>query len=194
MVHLSKQLTFIKHIDKLKKVTRKSYLLDNSRLENSAEHSWHIALMVLLLAQYSKKRVNPLRCVKMALVHDIPEIIAGDALIYSAKAHKGYIGRELTAAKKLFGQLPPRQAREYLSLWKEVETGNTPDARFVRAIDRLEPLLCNYATKGRSWRQHGVRSSQVRSLNLPRMETVPEIGVFVDKLISKSVRKGFLKK
>jgi len=168
--------------------------MDNSRLENSAEHSWHIALMVLLLAQYSEKKVDPLRCVKMALVHDIPEIIAGDALIYSAKAHKGYIGRELSAAKKLFGRLPGKQAREFLSLWKEVETGNTPDARFVRAIDRLEPLLCNFATRGRSWRKYGVRSSQVRSLNMPRMEAVPEIGVFVGKLISSAVKKGYLKK
>jgi len=190
---LPAQIRFIREIDRLKAVLRQNYLMDNSRRENSAEHSWHLAVMVLVLQRYSIKRVDVLKCLKMALVHDIPEIIAGDVFIYSVKSRKGYVGRELAAAKKLFGLLPCQQAREYLALWREVEMGDSPEARLVRAIDRLEPLLCNYATKGRTWKKHGIREHQVRDLNMPRMKSVPAIGRFVDRLITSAIRKGYLK-
>jgi putative hydrolase of HD superfamily len=128
----------------------------------------------------------------MALIHDIPEIQAGDLFIYSTQSRQGYQDRELAAAKRLFGRLPRTQAAEYLALWKEVETGDSPEARFVKALDRLEPLMCNYATKGRAWRKHGVRGSQVRAVNMPRMQAVPEIGRYVDALITSAVRRGYL--
>ena len=189
---LSRQLRFVREIDKLKSVLRQTWLMNGSRRENSAEHSWHLAIMVLLLHGYSRRKVNVLKCLKMALIHDIPEILAGDVFIYDAPARRGYLGRELAAARRLFGRLPRRQAAEYLALWKEVETGDSPEARFVKAMDRLEPLMCNYATKGRAWRKHGIRAAQVRELNMPRMKAVPEIGIFVDRLITSAARKGFL--
>lgn len=188
------QLRFVGDIDRLKSVLRQTYLMNGARRENSAEHSWHLAMMVLLLHGYSREKVNVLKCVKMALIHDIPEILAGDVFIYDARARRGYLGRELASARKLFGRLPRMQAREFLSLWKECETGESPEARLVRAVDRLEPLMCNYATRGRAWKAHGVRASQVRELNMPRMKAVPEIGKFVDGLIADAVRKGFLAK
>jgi len=191
---LQRQLGFIRKIDRLKSVIRKTRLMDDSRYENSAEHSWHLAVMVLLLHGYSRQRVNVPRCLKMALVHDIPEVIAGDAFIYSARAQRGYAGRERAAARKLFGLLPRGQAAELLAAWKEVEFGDSPEARFVRALDRLEPLMCNYATRGRAWKKHGVREAQVRGLNMARMKAVPEIGRFVDKLISSAVRKGMMRR
>ena len=186
------RLRFLREIDKLKSLLRQTYLMNGSRRENSAEHSWHLAVMVLLLHGYSREKVNVLKCLKMALIHDIPEILAGDVFIYATRARKGYLGRELAAAKRLFGRLPRSQAREFLSLWKEVEMGESPEARLVRAVDRLEPLMCNYATRGRAWKKHGIRASQVRELNMPRMKAVPAIGDYVDRLISSAIRKGFL--
>jgi putative hydrolase of HD superfamily len=189
---LKQQLGFVRGIDKLKSILRQTWLMNGSRRENSAEHSWHLAMMVLLLHGYSRRRVNVLKCLKMALIHDIPEIQAGDVFIYDAPARRGYLGKELAAAKRLFGRLPRKQALELIALWKEVETGDSPEARFVKAMDRLEPLMCNYATRGRAWRKHGVRASQVRELNMPRMKAVPGIAAYVDRLISSAARKGYL--
>jgi len=188
---LKDRLRFVKEIDKLKSVLRQTYLMDGSRRENSAEHSWHLAMLVLVLHGHARRKVNVLKCLKMALIHDIPEIHAGDLFIYARK-RGGYLGRELAAARRLFGRLPRKQAAEYLALWREVETGDSPEARFVKALDRLEPILCNYATKGRAWRKHGVRAAQVREVNLPRMRAVPEIGKYVDALITSAVRRRYL--
>ncbi|MEK7476154.1 MAG: HD domain-containing protein [Candidatus Coatesbacteria bacterium] len=189
---LGRQLRFVKEIDRLKRVLRQTWIMDGSRRENSAEHSWHLAVMVLLLHGHARQRVNVLKCLKMALIHDIPEIHAGDVFIYSRRDRGAYQRQELVAAKRLFGRLPRRQAAEYLALWREVETGDSPEARFVKAMDRLEPIMCNYATKGRAWRKHGIRASQVRAVNMPRMKAVPEIGRYVDALITSAVRKRYL--
>jgi putative hydrolases of HD superfamily len=191
---LARQLRFVRDIDRLKSVLRRTCLMDGSRRENSAEHSWHLAVMVLALRSQSGRKVDVEKCLRMALVHDIPEVLAGDSFLYDAKRRKAGQLRERKAAGRLFGRLPRKQGGELLSAWKEFEAGNSPESRFVRALDRLEPIMCNYATRGRLWRKHGIREAQVRGLNMPRMRAVPEIGRYVDRLLTSAVRRGYLGK
>lgn len=157
---LARQLAFVLELDRLKGVLRRSYLLDGSRFENSAEHSWHVALMALALAEHAREPVDTGRVVKMLLVHDVVEIDAGDTYVYAPGAH-GKEAREREAAERLFGLLPEDQGRELRALWEEYEAQASPEARFARSVDRLMPFLHNVHTEGRSWREHGVRASDV---------------------------------
>jgi putative hydrolase of HD superfamily len=168
---LARQIRFIVEIDKLKRVLRRTLLTDKSRRENSAEHSWHIALMAPLLAEYAGDAVDVLRVMKMLLVHDLVEIDAGDTFAYDTAGHLDKLDRERLAAERIFGLLPHDQASALRALWDEFETGTTAEARFALTLDRLQPLLQNVHAEGGAWRSHGVTREQVLDRMLPIRST-----------------------
>lgn len=188
-------MEFVIEVDKLKKITRQNYLADGSRKENDAEHSWHLALMALVLCEHVGAEESPdlLRVIKMALIHDLVEIDAGDTYCYDEKANAGKRERELAAADRLFGILPPDQAREFRELWEEFEEQRTPEARFAAALDRLQPLTLNYIAGGKSWREHGISYSQVIKRNSSIGESSPALWKFTLEMIREAVRKGYIK-
>ena len=164
---LGRQIEFILEVDRLKTVMRRSVLADASRYENTAEHSWHLAMMVLLLAEWAGPEVDIVEAAKAVLVHDIVEIDAGDTYIYDESAGVDKAAAEQAAADRLFGLLPDDQGAEIRRLWDLYERRDTPTGRFAYAVDRLQPLLLNVASGGVSWIHHGVRAEQVRSVNRP---------------------------
>src|SRR5688572_6162224 len=163
MDRLSKQLQFIIELDKLKSVYRRTYLIDADRRENSAEHSWHLGLLAMVLSEYSNEPVDTCKVVKMVLIHDVVEIDAGDTYIYDAQGNK--LERERIAAERIFGMLPSDQAEEFRNLWEEFESRATPEARFASALDRFIPQLHNFHTEGRSWREHGITAELILARN-----------------------------
>jgi putative hydrolase of HD superfamily len=190
---LQKQIDFIVEIDRLKEINRQTYLMDGSRHENDAEHSWHIAMMALMLAEHSDEAFDALRVVKMLLIHDIVEIDAGDVFIYDEKGNNGKSERERMAARRIYNILPESQAHAYMELWREFEERKTPEARFAMAMDRLQPILQNYYTKGKSWRAHGITASQVLEKNRRIEEGSKALWEYAQRIVAESVEKGYLK-
>lgn len=190
---LSQQLAFIAEIDKLKHILRQTWLLDSSRQENDAEHSWHIAVMALLLAEHADQPVDIARVVKMLLIHDVVEIDAGDTFIYDEAGHQDKEEREQRAADRLFGLLPPDQAAELRGLWDEFEARETPEARYAAAIDRLQPLMHNCLTEGKAWRAHGVTADKVLAMNGARIGAASAaLWQAAEAMIRDAVEKGYL--
>ncbi len=190
---LQKQIEFVVEIDKIKHILRKTLLMDGTRHENDAEHSWHLGVMAILLSEYSnKKDLDVLRVLKMVLVHDIVEIDAGDTFCYDEKRYLDKREREEKAADRIFGILPDDQAREIRDLWEEFEECETPEARFANALDRFQPLLHNYITRGRSWKEHGITRDRVINRNKPIQEGSRQLWAYVEKLVEDSVDKGYL--
>ena len=180
--------------DRLKKVERRTLVCDGSRHENSAEHSWHLGLAVLLFADYAREQnLDLARALQLALVHDLVEIEAGDTYVYDAAASATQTEREQNAAAQVFGVLPRAQAAQFRAWWDEFEALQTPEARFVRALDRMLPLLLNFATDGAAWREHQIQTEQVRALNLPAMEAVPQLQEYCAGLIQDAENRGFLR-
>ena len=190
---LEEQIAFLMEIDRLKQVYRQTYLLDRSRHDSDVEHSWHFAVMALVLAEHASEAVDVHKVVKMALIHDIVEIDAGDVYIYDHKDLESHLARERAGAERIFGMLPPDQAREYIGLWEEFERRETPEAKFAAALDRLDPLLHNYYTEGKSWREHGVTADRVLEINGRIGQSAPELWETVRAMILECVEKGYLK-
>jgi putative hydrolase of HD superfamily len=191
---LMKQIRFIIEIDKLKQVFRQNVITGSNRNENDTEHSWHLAVMAVLLSEYSAdKNIDILKVIKMVLIHDIVEIDAGDTFCYDEKGHEDKEERERKAADRLFNILPSDQAREMMDLWREFEEMNTPESRFAACLDRLQPLLLNYCTKGHTWQKPGVTSEKVLARNAPLEKNVPELWEYVLRIVDDSIRKGYLK-
>jgi putative hydrolase of HD superfamily len=165
---LRRQIAFVLEADKLKSVLRRTPIADNSRLENSAEHSWHLALAALALAEWAPAGSDPLQAMRLVIVHDLVEIDAGDTFAYDAAANVGKAEREHAAADRIFGLLPPEQAASFRSLWEEFEAEETPSARYANALDRLQPLLVNFEAGGGSWVTYSIGRPQV----LKRMEPI----------------------
>ena len=163
LMALEKQLAFLKEIDQLKSVIRQSPLLDKSRRENSAEHSWHLAMYALILSEYACGPVNTNRVIRMLLLHDVVEIDAGDFPIHGGSSSELQAEQEFRAAQRLFGILPPQQGKELLALWQEFERAETEDAKFAKALDRFQPLLVNVFTGGGTWTENNVSFEQVLS-------------------------------
>lgn len=185
---LKMQIEFIVEMDKLKRVVRQTLLADASRQENSAEHSWHIAIMAFLLQEYAEvKPLDIFRVVKMLLIHDLVEIDAGDTYCYDVTANQNKAEREQKAADRLFNMLPPDQSEELHALWKEFESGVTPESRYAAALDRLQPLLNNYVTGGKMWQKHGVKKSQVISRNQRIEAGAPDLWKYALELIDDAV-------
>ena len=188
-----KQIEFILEIDKLKKTMRQTILLDRSRRENSAEHSWHIALMVLVLSEYTKDSdVDLFRVMKILLAHDLIEIDAGDTYCYDEQSRQDQAEREAIAADRIFNILPADQSGMFRELWDEFEARQTPESRFANALDRLQPFLNNYFTLGQTWKENNIKSDQVRTRMKPVDDGAPILCDYVQSLISDAVKSGFL--
>jgi putative hydrolase of HD superfamily len=192
--NLLKQVDFIKEIDKLKYIQRKTKLFNSNRTENDAEHSWHLAMMTIVLAEHSDKPIDVLKVLKMVLIHDIVEIDAGDTFIYdSSKSHEN-TDEELVAAKRIFGLLPAKQAEEFVTIWKEFEEGTTDEAKFAKSMDRFEPLLQNTSNYGGTWAEFNVPYQKVYDKKKVIKEGSLAIWKYAEKLINESVKKGILRK
>jgi putative hydrolase of HD superfamily len=190
---LHQQLTFIIEIDKLKQIYRMNILTDESRHETDAEHSWHLSVMALLLAEYvDAPNLDILQVIKMALIHDLIEIYAGDTYCYDVKGLQDKDCREQQAAKRLFALLPEDQSQDFHTLWQEFEAMETPEAQFAAALDRLQPLLLHYQTKGKSWQKNGITSTQVHHRNYRTSAISKTLGEAVDDIINDAVKKGYL--
>ena len=189
---LNQQIAFILEIDKLKSILRRSYLLNENRRENSAEHSWHLSVMALVLAEHANADIEQLRVLKMLLVHDIVEIDSGDTYIYDIAGNDTKAARELEAAQRIFGLLPGDQRDELFELWQEFEARETPEAKFAAALDRLIPLLHNTQTEGRSWREHSITKQQVLDLNRHIADGSQKLWDYAEALIDDAAAKGYL--
>ncbi|MED5015788.1 HD domain-containing protein [Paenibacillus chibensis] len=190
---LSSQLEFIREVDRLKTIFRQTYLMDASRHENDAEHSWHITLMAWLLEEHAAQgHVDILRVMKMLLIHDLVEIDAGDTFAYDIKGQEGKFEREREGATRIFGLLPAEQSGELMELWLEFEQGETPEARYAAAMDRIQPLLHNYFTQGKAWREHGVTLGRVQGRIRILEADLPEVHALVTELLEDAVEKGYL--
>lgn len=191
---LDRQIHFIRELDRLKNVQRQTWLMDTSRKENSAEHSWHIAVMAMVLAEYAPGGdVDVSRVIQMLLVHDIVEIDAGDTFCYDESGVSGQHGREQAAARRLFGLLPEDIGRKFKALWEEFESRQTPEALLANALDRLQPILNNYYTDGKSWQDNGISRRQVRVRNRVMADGAPELWAYIDNLLDRAVAKGILR-
>jgi len=191
---LLQQIQFIKEIDKLKRIFRQNVVIGTERNENDAEHSWHLAIMAILLSEYSAdSEIDVFKVVKMAIIHDLVEIDAGDTFCYDEKGYEDKEEREQKAADRLFTILPIDQAQEILDLWREFEELNTAEARFAACLDRLQPLILNYNTNGHTWKKPGVTSGKVLKRNSLLEENAPELWEYAREIIEDSVRKGILK-
>ncbi|GBG55805.1 hydrolase [Sporomusaceae bacterium FL31] len=195
MNRLDQQIAFIVEIDKLKHIYRQSYITGGTRNETDAEHSWHMAVMAILLAEHVEGyKVDVLKVIKMLLIHDIVEIDAGDTYCYDALARQSQAQREQAAADRLFGILPESQMNEFRALWEEFELMTTPEARFAAALDRLQPLLLQYHTAGKSWQEHDVASAKVKERNQHIKHISQALAELVEEIIEDSVQKGYLRR
>ncbi|GAL07221.1 predicted hydrolase [Photobacterium aphoticum] len=195
MQNLPEQLAFILELDRLKSVYRQTTVkADNNRQENSAEHSWHIALMANVLSEYTEEPVDVNRAVMMLLIHDIVEIDAGDTFAFAAQQElDGQEHKEIEAANRLFGLLPTAQFEQMKALWLEFEQAQTADARFAKGMDRILPLLQNMANGGGSWVRHGVTKSQVLKRNEYLQQVTPKLWQYACQQIDLAVANGWLK-
>lgn len=181
---LDERLNFLQEIDKLKNVLRASPLVDKSRRENSAEHSWHLAMYALILSDHSSETVDLGRVIKMLLLHDIVEIDAGDTPVHGNDSPADQERKEQYAAKRLFGMLPNSEGKELRRIWLEFEAAETPDARFAKALDRLQPLLHNVATGGGTWADSDVSLQQVLQRYGPVIEAgSSELWNYAERLV-----------
>ena len=187
---LQKQIAFIKEIDKVKSIFRQTYLADGTRKENDAEHSWHIALMAVLLKEYVSEDVDVAKVMTMVLIHDLVEIDAGDTYAYDSEGAKSKREREVKAADRIFGILPADQGMYFREFWEEFEAYETPDAKYAHLLDNFQPLLLNDASGGRSWNEHGVHKSQIYKRNEKVQETSEEIWNTIQEVVESHIAKG----
>ena len=186
------QIAFLVEADKLKTILRQTPLADNSRPENSAEHSWHLALAALALEEYAPAGTDALHAMRLVVVHDLVEIDAGDTFAYDTAHHETKAERELAAAERIFGLLPADQQASFRQWWNEFEAQQTPSAQFANALDRLQPLLLNMQAGGGSWTAHRVARSQVLRRMQPIQLWVPEAWPFLLDVIDRACAEGFI--
>lgn len=191
MLRFEQQLLFLKEIEGMKQILRQTMLADYSRRENDAEHSWHFAVMAMILAEYADPEVNMYRVLKMALVHDLVEVYAGDIFAYDEQGNRDKEQREQQAADRIFGMLPEDQGKELRSLWEEFDAMETKDALYAACIDRLQPFINNYYTHGHTWRRGGVTPQQVYQRMEPIKRGTPKLWEFVEFVIEDGKRKGY---
>lgn len=187
---LKKQMEFILEVDKLKKIGRQTYLSDASRKENDAEHSWHLALMAVLLSEHSNENIDILKVITMVLIHDVVEIDAGDTYAYDEAGKVTQREREEAAADRIFNILPEDQAKYMRELWEEFEAQESPEAKFARTLDNAQPVMLNDATDGLAWREHQVKLNQVMNRNKNTHKGSEDIWEYVRSIFIKNVSKG----
>lgn len=189
---LSQQIAFILEVEKLKTVLRRTLLLDRSRVENDAEHTWQLALMAMVLSEHSREKVELVRVLKMLLIHDIVEIDAGDTFAYDTVLAASQAERELKAADRIFALLPEDQAKEFRALWDEFEAKASAESRFANAMDRLQPLLHNFFTEGGTWSAGGITAKSVERRMQPIGMASDTLGDLSAQLIALAVEQGIL--
>ncbi|EDX76241.1 hypothetical protein MC7420_5675 [Coleofasciculus chthonoplastes PCC 7420] len=189
---LNQQIQFIIEIDKLKGILRQTRLTDDSRQENSAEHSWHLALMAIILAEYAPPQVDLGRAITMVLLHDLVEIDAGDTFCYDVQGNQDKAVREEKAATRIFGMLPEDQGQSLREIWDEFEAVTTPTARFAVALDRLQPLLLNQQNHGGTWQLHDITEPQVMQRMEPVQEGTPQLWGLVEQIVADCIKAGYL--
>lgn len=194
MERLEKQLALLIELDQLKSVLRRTRVKSaDRRLENSGEHSWHVALMAVLMQEHANAPMDIARVMKMLLIHDVVEIDAGDTFVYDVAASKEQEEKELKAAERLFGMLPSDQGDELFALWKEFEAAQSDDAKYAKALDRLIPMLLNYHNDGQSWKEHGVTREQALTINKRIEFGSVTLWDKAKELIEEATEKGWLK-
>lgn len=193
MDRLEKQIGFLLEADKLKNILRRSSVTDGSRRENSAEHSWHLCMFALTLAEYAPENTDISHVIKMLLVHDLVEIYAGDTYLYDEQGNKTKAKREHDAADKLYAMLPDEQGENMKALWYEFERCDTDEALFANALDRLQPILLNYTNKGSIWLENGITRQNVEehAYRLTRLAH-PKLKKFTLDLLERAVENGYL--
>lgn len=189
MTRLEQQLQFICEIDKVKNIFRQTYLTQGDRKENDAEHSWHIALMAVILKEYVPQ-ADVAKVMTMVLIHDLVEIDAGDTYAYDTEGAKTKRARETACAERLFGLLPKEQGIQFRNLWEEFEAYETIDAKYAHLLDNLQPMLLNNATKGISWKEHQVKKSQIYKRNEHIEETSQEIWEYMKQIVDQQIQIG----
>ncbi len=191
---MDEQFDFLREIDKEKEIFRQTYLSDGSRRENDAEHAWHLAMMVMLLGEYSNEPIDRYRTMSMVLIHDLIEIYSGDTYAYDTEGNKTKRARELDAAERLFIRLPEDQCRMVRGLWDEFEANETQEAHFANMCDKLQPVMLTDAADGKSWKEHGVMASQLYKRNEHTHEGSEELWRYADSMmIRPAIEKGYLK-
>lgn len=190
---LAQQIAFLVEADRLKTIVRRTPLGDNSRAENSAEHSWHLALAAMALHQYGPAGMNVPHVLELVVVHDLVEIDAGDTFAYDVAGHETKVERERAAAERIFGLLPIDQTRWFRALWEEFEAMTTPEARFANALDRLQALLQNMQAGGGSWAAYDVTREQVFQRMAPVETALPDVWPFVCETIDRYCAMGAIK-
>ncbi|EHI5142571.1 HD domain-containing protein [Vibrio alginolyticus] len=191
---MEKQLALVIELDKLKSILRRTRVKSaEGRLENSGEHSWHVALMAILMEEHANAPVDICRVMKMLLIHDVVEIDAGDTFVYDTAASQEQAEKEIRAAERLFGMLPSDQEQELLALWHEFEAAQTDDAKYAKALDRLIPMLLNYHNNGQSWKEHGVSREQALTINKRIEFGSVTLWDKAKELIEEATEKGWLK-
>ena len=193
MERLDQQIRFVREIDRLKGVLRQTMLAGPGRRENSAEHSWHLAMMAVTLAEHAPPGTDIARVTAMVLLHDLVEIDAGDLFVYAdAAQQERQEAAERAAADRIFALLPAGQADELRGLWDEFEERRTPEARFARALDRLQPMLANLTAGGGTWKEHGITADQVLAKVRLIEDGSPELGRYARDMVDRAVREGLL--
>lgn len=190
---LKKQLDFILEIDKAKNILRQTHLSGHGRQENDAEHSWHMAVMAILLREYANEEVDVLRVITMLLIHDLVEIDAGDTYAYDDKGNESRPERERRAAERIYGLLPEDQGAQIRALWEEFEAYESPEAKYAHMLDNFQPLLLNDSNQGGDWRAHGVKKSQIYKRNEKTEQGSREIWSYMQELIQRNIDEGNIK-
>lgn len=193
MERMEKQLKFLMEIDKVKNVFRQTWLADGNRKENDAEHSWHLAVAAFLLKEYAAEETDILNVILMVLIHDLVEIDAGDTYAYDAEGAETKRAREEAAADRIFGLLPKDQGMYFRELWEEFERYESADAKYAHLLDNFQPLLLNRESGGLSWREHGVKKSQIYKRNEKIEETSPQVWEKMKEIVEEHVRLGDVK-
>jgi putative hydrolase of HD superfamily len=190
---LEQQVQFILEVDKLKEIFRQTVCTQSRRPENDAEHSWHLCLAVIVLAEHANfAGLDVLRVLRMLIIHDLVEIDAGDTFAYDTQRMADQHAREALAADRIFGLLPEDQAAEFRALWDEFEERRTPESRFALAIDRFQPMLLNCRTEGAAWRRHGVTEDRVLARNAAVAEGSAAIWEYARRMVHAAVEEGHL--
>ncbi len=190
---LDQQLQFLIELDKMKSILRQSPIYSGGRRENDAEHSWHIAVMAMVLREYAPEPIDMGHVLEMLAVHDLIEIYAGDTFAYDAAGNADKEARERAAADRLYALLPEEQGAYYRALWEEFDAMETPESRFAASADRLQPLLSNWLNGGGTWQDHDVRMPQVYRRIEPMRQGAPALWALADRIIRASVERGYLK-